>query len=245
MDNLFISVPIHCHFTRQVWNKIAHDYHITSAWNGISISDCFSHWTSSERIHKCLPPLVNWFIWLARNKLIFDNKSPTINFVAYKSLGLHQNWKDIHPIKGKTKTLISPFIAEDISTGWFDGAAQRSGALSGVGGLIRINENSLYRWTFSCGSGTNTRAELLGAWATLHLATRLNIDHLQLIDDSKVIIDWLNHSGKLQSITLLAWMDRIKFLQRHFKTLIFSHTTREYNREADLLSKTTLQKKQV
>jgi hypothetical protein len=181
-DTYIYSVPIRA---RQVWNKIALDYHFTSAWNGISISDCFSHWTSSERIYKFLPPLVIWFIWLARNKLIFDNISPSINSVAYKSLGLHQIWKEIHPSKGKTKIFINPSIVENISTGWFDGAAQHNGALSGAGGLIRITENSLYKWTFSCGPGTNTRAELLGAWATLHLATRLNIDHLQLIEQLK------------------------------------------------------------
>jgi ribonuclease HI len=114
--------------------------------------------------------------------------------------------------------------------------------MSGAGGLIRLTKNSQYRWTFSCGPGTNTRAELLGAWATLHLAMRLNIEHLQLINDSKVVIDGLNNSGKLQSITLVAWMDHINNLLHHFKKLIFTHTSREFNREADLLSKTALQK---
>jgi ribonuclease HI len=145
-------------------------------------------------------------------------------------------------IQGENTIFINPYIAENISTGWFDGAAQRIRALSGSGGMIKITENSYYRWTFSCGPGTNTRAELLGACDTLHLATRLNIDHLQLVDDSKVIIDWLNLNDKLQSITLVAWMDQIKALQRHFKTFMFTHTSREFNREADLLSKTALQK---
>jgi ribonuclease HI len=145
-------------------------------------------------------------------------------------------------LQGEKKILKNPHIAEDYPTGWFDGAAQCCGTLSGAGGLIKINTTTIYRWTFSCGPGTNTRAELLGAWATLHLATRLNIDHLHLIGDSSVIIEWLNHSGKLQSITLLAWMDRIRILQRHFKELIFTHASREFNREVDLLSKSALQK---
>jgi hypothetical protein len=81
----------------------------------------------------------------------------------------------------------------------------------------------------------------MGAWATLHLASRLHIENLHLIGDSRVIIDWLNHQGKLNIITLLAWKDRIRSLLRYFKKLSFSHTSREFNREADLLSKTTLQ----
>jgi hypothetical protein len=112
------------------------------------------------------------------------------------------------------KIFISPHILEDITTGWFDGATQRNGNISGAGGLIRLNKHNIYRWTFNCGPGTNTRVELLGAWATLHLASRLNIEQLQLIGDSKVIIDWLNQSGTLHSIALLAWMDQIRSLQR-------------------------------
>jgi hypothetical protein len=84
------------------------------------------------------------------------------------------------------------------------GLMVHSGTLSGAGELIRTNKNSFYRWTFSCGPGTNTSTELLGVWATLHLASIPIIEHLQLIDDSRVIIDWLNHNNKLQSITLLA-----------------------------------------
>jgi hypothetical protein len=64
-----------------------------------------------------------------------------------------------------------------------------------------------------------------------------------MIGDSRVIIDWLNQKGNLQTITLLAWKDRIRLLKRHFKKLSFSHTSREYNKEADLLSKTALQRK--
>ena len=97
--------------------------------------------------------------------------------------------------------------------------------------------------TFCYGPGTNTRAELLGAWVTLHLASILNIEHLQLIKDSRVIIDWLNHKGNLQTITLLVWKDLIRLLQCHFKKLIFTQTSREYNKKAHLLSKTTLQGK--
>lgn len=92
-----------CYYTRQVWNKIALDQHITTAWIGISLTECLDHWISIERSYKHFPLLVNWFIWLARNTKIFDNKSPNANLVAYKTLGLFQNWKVIHPAIGKKK----------------------------------------------------------------------------------------------------------------------------------------------
>jgi ribonuclease HI len=121
--------------------------------------------------------------------------------------------------------------------------SQSNGTQSGAGGLIRVSKNSQYRWTFNCGPSTNTRAELLGAWATLHLASRLNIEVLQILGDSRIIIEWLNNKGKLQAISLMAWKDRIRLLQSTFRKLSFNHIYREYNKEADHLSKVALQKK--
>jgi hypothetical protein len=83
----------------------------------------------------------------------------------------------------------------------------------------------------------------LGAWATLHLASRLNIDTLLLYGDSRIVIDWLKNKGKLQVTALLGWKDRIMQLQSTFSKLNFKHTYRENNKEADLLSKATLKKK--
>jgi ribonuclease HI len=89
--------------------------------------------------------------------------------------------------------------------------------------------------------GTNTRAELLGVWATLILATRLDMKDLQVYGDSKIVIDWLNCRGNLQVISLVGWKDRIKELATSFRTIRFAHIYREQNREADALSKKALQ----
>jgi ribonuclease HI len=77
-----------------------------------------------------------------------------------------------------------------------------NGSQSGAGGLIKISQNTFYKWTFNCGPGTNTRAELLGAWATLYLASRLHIDALQVLGDSRIVIEWLSNKGDLQAISL-------------------------------------------
>jgi ribonuclease HI len=76
------------------------------------------------------------------------------------------------------------------------------------GGLIKTSSNTVIKWTFNCGCGTNTREELLGAWATLSLVVRLNIDVLQVIGDSKIIIEWLKEKGRLHVASLMGWMDR-------------------------------------
>jgi hypothetical protein len=135
--------------------------------------------------------------------------NPSINSTAYKSLGLLKTWTATHTRKHCLQNTKRAHVLRDTPTGWFDGATLSNGTQSGAGGLIKINNYTSYRWTFNCGPGTNTRAELLGAWATLYLASRLHIDTLQIYGDSRIIIEWLNNRGDLQAIPLLAWKDRI------------------------------------
>jgi hypothetical protein len=51
----------------------------------------------------------------------------------------------------------------DSASAWFDGATQNDGSLCGVGGIIKTLEASVFKWTFNCGRGTNTKVKLLGA----------------------------------------------------------------------------------
>jgi ribonuclease HI len=112
-----------------------------------------------------------------------------------------------------------------------------------LGGLIKITHNNYYSWTFNCGPGTNTRAEFLGAWATLYLAARLCIENLKVLGDSSIVIEWLGSRGKLQAFSLLAWMDRLRHLQSYFNKISYNHIFREYNKSVDHLSKLALQEK--
>jgi len=59
----------------------------------------------------------------------------------------------------------------------------------GAGGIIKCPDSIEYRWFVNCGGGTNTKSELLGAWATLTLEKYLNIQNMQMLGDSKVIIE--------------------------------------------------------
>jgi hypothetical protein len=82
--------------------------------------------------------------------------------------------------------------------------------------------------------GTNTREELLGVWASLTLAHRLGIEQLQVLGDSKTVIDWLNFKSNLQVSSLVGWMDKIQDLITFFNTIRFDHIYREENEEADI-----------
>jgi ribonuclease HI len=128
----------------------------------------------------------------------------------------------------------------DKTLAWFDGAAQQNGLLSGVGGVIKLDDHKEYRWTLNCGKGTNSRAELMGAWATLTLAARLTVYDLHVLGDSKIVIDWLNRKGVLKVANLDGWKDRIDELIPLFRSISFAHIYREENKEVDCLSKKAL-----
>jgi ribonuclease HI len=135
---------------------------------------------------------------------------------------------------------ISKYLVEKCIAGWFDGAACATGLNNGTGGVIQINENKIFKWVFNCGLGTNTRAELLGAWALIALIVWLDISDFYVQGDSRIIIDWLIGKGKLQVISLECWKDRISELKNHFRLISFKHVYCEENYDADNLSKKAL-----
>jgi ribonuclease HI len=106
-------------------------------------------------------------------------------------------------------------------------------------GSHKFPDSTVYRWYINCGEGTNTKAELMGVWATLTLANHWNIQKLQLMGDSKVVIDWLNHKGNLHAIDIEGWKRRTKELTTIFQGICFHHIFREFNKEADRLIKTS------
>jgi hypothetical protein len=176
-----------------------------------------------------LPSIICWHIWLERNKVLFEEGHKTsIAGVIYRILGwLGKSKKKLHPT---TKKNLPPKILLRRPIGWFDGVAQRNGQLSGAGGVIRINSQTRYRWMLNCGPGTNTRAELLGVWALLSLAICLHIYDLQVVGDSKIVIDWLNKTSDIQVLGLTFWKERIEALIPEFSALDFMHSYRDFNR---------------
>jgi ribonuclease HI len=175
---------------------------------------------------------------LTRNAAIFDEKPPSANLVT--NLILSAVDRPSLPTTAQKIRRSSTTLPIDKAIAWFDGAAQLDGSLCGAGGHIFISSHTSYRWTLNGGQGTNTKAELLGAWASLILARRLNIEVLLLLGDSKVIIDWINDKVELRSAALECWKERTIEAKRFFKSFSASHIYREENITADQLSKQAL-----
>jgi hypothetical protein len=48
---------------------------------------CYDKWISQASKYATLPAIVCWNIWLERNRAIFEDGSPTVDSVVFKSCG--------------------------------------------------------------------------------------------------------------------------------------------------------------
>jgi len=81
--------------------------------------------------------------------------------------------------------------------------------------------------------------ELLALWALLLFADKKGF-HLQVLGDSKVIVDSVNDKGGLNGCTLEYWCRRICCEQTHFSEITSEHVYREFKKVVDILSKKAL-----
>jgi ribonuclease HI len=155
--------------------------------------------------------------------------------VVIKTLGIIQKSSNIQ----KTIHVRVMWIEDTLEypVAYFDGAAQGNGRCSGAGGIIKVVATTGYKWHLNCGEGSNTKAELMGLWATLFIANYLSITKLQTLGDSKVIINWINKKGSLRVSALEGWKQRISELKEKFISTSFYHIYREYNKIVDAQSK--------
>jgi hypothetical protein len=77
-------------------------------------------------------------------------------------------------------------------------------------------------------------------WASLFLENLLDIHLMQLMGDSKVVIDWMQRKGNLLATKIEGWKRRVRTLEKNFQNLILQHIYREANVEADSLSKKSI-----
>jgi ribonuclease HI len=132
----------------------------------------------------------------------------------------------------------SPLIQDtDHLIAFFDGASILRGQNCGAGGVFKFSAQKVCRWHLNGGSVTNSKAQLLGAPRTLTMEKMWNITKLKVFGDSKDIIDWINNICILKANHLEGWKYRTKELSSQFQEINYNHIFRDFNKEADLLSK--------
>jgi len=120
--------------------------------------------------------LTSWFIWKEHNISLFEGSSPSAWGVANKVLGLLYKINSSQTLQNLGQNPI--LRLRRYSLAFFDGASIDGGSICGAGGFIKHTNNQVFRCFFNGGFGTNTKAELLGAWASLTIVKILNIQYI-------------------------------------------------------------------
>jgi ribonuclease HI len=118
----------------------------------------------------------------------------------------------------------------------------RAGGICGVGIVLKMSSDHLFKIHLVVGTCSNIKAELLGLWGLLHFALRLHIHELMVVGDSKVILDWFDGKSHLNVLSLQTWKRKIKDLKLSFRWIQCFHVHRKFNSLADTLSKIALEK---
>jgi hypothetical protein len=83
ISHLFINCP----FTLKLWKNLHIAYNLVTNWGGNSLNNCFENWLKVEKVYNTLPIIVCWYLWLERNRCIFDSCSPQYRGLVFKSEG--------------------------------------------------------------------------------------------------------------------------------------------------------------
>jgi hypothetical protein len=133
-------------------------------------------WVRNKQFPKRLSILTYWFIWKERNKTLFDDLCPIKWDVVYKILYTLNIYSPVRIAKGLRQSSILKMNGYAIA--FFNGVVLAGGSICGVGGAIKCPNSQAYHWFFNCGDRTNTKAELLGAWATLTISKLLDLQYI-------------------------------------------------------------------
>ena len=95
--------------------------------------------------------------------------------------------------------------------GYFDGASKDG--FCGVGMFLLLGNSSSFKLHMDVGRGSNTKDELLALWGLLFFSKQRMITYLQILGDSKVIIDWALDKHQIHVIDLEHWMNRVRALK--------------------------------
>lgn len=135
------------------------------------------------------------------------------------------------PLPNLSKTLPSP--------AFFDGPEQQG--LCGCGVLIMVDESTQFSFHWNGGSGSNSKAEAMALAGLLYFCLFLNLQHVSIYGDSKVMVDCTSGKIHISASHLNGWMGRIRYYWDSMDGSTIHHIRRNKNYMADSLSKAGLQ----
>ena len=186
--------------------------------------------------YRALPLIITWGIWIARNRLIFDDKWTEPDIVAAQCIGTLQHFPQLKNTKPKRRVGVLE-LDKSIPWAFFDGPAQGNPLICGGGGIIYWSDQSFLVSRAGLGEGSNNYAEVMSLKLILLLAVEKNIRKINIMGDSLLIINWANKHSECHTLRLRPILEEIHLLVTRFDHISFSHVYREQNELADKVSK--------
>eukprot|EP00253_Pinus_taeda_P014598 PITA_14598 len=148
-----------CPTVQALWRNICQQLGISGDWCGPDIQCAWGSWYQRHLGSKAinLPPMVTWYIWLARNRAIFEDRPISSCRIEVAVNAAYQLLPDPPPHRPRTIQPM-PEIDRSIPWGFFDGAANQAGC--GGGFVLHRNEQHRYLARLGFGKGSNNLAEL-------------------------------------------------------------------------------------
>jgi ribonuclease HI len=129
---------------------------------------------------------------------------------------------------------ISPHIMN------FDGCSKGNPGFAGIGAVIYKDHDEIWCGSKFIGVKTNNYSEYSALIFGLQQAILMEIDHLNVLGDSLLVINQVNGVYKVKSDDLRELHEEVINLKKQFKFIEFNHVYRENNKRADELSNIAL-----
>jgi hypothetical protein len=134
-SHLFLNCP----YIKEVWKDCSILVGVPCRWEGKTVGIAWETWwrTTPQKKFKILPLLVIWGVWLARNNLIFHDKSCTLEITSALSTSLSNVFSQ-HIRIAKQRMALELAIDNYKPWGFFDGVAQND--ICGGGALLYLSD---------------------------------------------------------------------------------------------------------
>lgn len=119
---------------------------------------------------------------------------------------------------------------------FIDGAARGNPGPAGIGVLIKNGSQIILEVSDFIGKATNNVAEYEALLRALAEANKLNLNQIEVISDSELLVKQINGEYRVKNEGLKPLFEQAKELIQLFSSFKIKHVRREKNKAADKLA---------